>query len=132
MSRYDIKIKRVYSAAEDSDGYRVLVDRLWPRGIKKSALKISEWAREISPSNDIRKAFAHRPEAYPDFKRSYTEELDASKNAADFCGSCLQKLHDENVTLLYSAKDEAHNNAVVLKEWIGQIKKMKEVNKNGQ
>lgn len=107
----NISIKRVYLPAEDSDGYRVLVDRLWPRGIKKENAKIDLWAKALAPSAELRKWFNHIPERFEEFSKKYVEELKANPEVAPILDAIRQ--HDK-VTLLYGAKDEQHNNAVVL------------------
>ena len=107
----NISIKRVYLPAEDSDGYRVLVDRLWPRGIKKENAKIDLWAKALAPSAELRKWFNHIPERFEEFAKKYVEELKANPEVAPILDELRQ--HDK-VTLLYGAKDEQHNNAVVL------------------
>ena len=107
----DISIKRVYLPAEDSDGCRVLVDRLWPRGIKKEDAKVDLWAKTLAPSVELRKWFNHIPERFEEFSKKYVEELKANPEAALVLDELRR--HDK-VTLLYGAKDEQHNNAVVL------------------
>ncbi len=107
----NISIKRVYLPAEDSDGYRVLVDRLWPRGIKKEDARIDLWAKALAPSAELRKWFNHIPERFEAFSEKYKEELKANPEVALVLDELRQ--HDK-VTLLYGAKDEQHNNAVVL------------------
>ena len=107
----NISIKRVYLPAEDSDGYRVLVDRLWPRGIKKENAKIDLWAKALAPSAELRKWFNHIPERFEEFSKKYVEELKGNPEVAPILDELRQ--HDK-VTLLYGAKDEQHNNAVVL------------------
>lgn len=108
-----IKIKRIYDPTDPSDGRRILIDRLWPRGISRDSAKIDEWAKEMAPSTELRKWFHHDPAQWPEFKRKYVKELQAKEEL-------LRKLRtDANnrvVTLLYSAKDEEHNQAVVLRE----------------
>ena len=108
-----IKIKRIYEVSEEKDGFRILVDRLWPRGISKQNACVDLWLKEIAPSTKLRKWFSHDPKKWIDFKSKYTKELENN--------SLLQKikqLEKENkiLTLLYSAKDREHNNAVVLYE----------------
>lgn len=107
----DISIKRIYLPAEDSDGCRVLVDRLWPRGIKKEDAKVDLWAKTLAPSVELRKWFNHIPERFEEFSKKYVEELKANPEAALVLDELRR--HDK-VTLLYGAKDEQHNNAVVL------------------
>lgn len=108
-----IQIKRVYEPADHTDGYRVLVDRLWPRGLTKESAAVDEWLRNIAPSAELRRWFGHEPERWTDFKRRYLDELHNEPAAA-----ALERLREvaarQRVTLLYGAKDEAHNNAVVL------------------
>ncbi|EGN55616.1 hypothetical protein PRBRB14_00450 [Hallella multisaccharivorax DSM 17128] len=106
-----IRIKRVYLPAEVDDGYRVLVDRLWPRGIKKETARIDLWAKTLAPSSELRKWFDHIPERFEEFSKRYVAELKANPEATAILDSL--RAHDQ-VTLLYGAKDEQHNNAVVL------------------
>lgn len=112
-----IQIKRVYLPAEESDGYRVLVDRLWPRGIKKEDAHVDLWAKQLSPSTELRKWFGHIPERFQEFSDRYIGELNDNPEAAQIMESL--KNHDV-ISLLYSAKDEEHNNAVVLAKWLQQ------------
>ena len=113
----DIQIKRTYEAPEATDGYRVLVDRLWPRGIKKENLYMDLWAKTIAPSTECRKAFNHDPARFDSFVKQYTDELDNNPDAATFIEN-LKKTGASRVTLLYSDKDTRYNNAVVLKSWL--------------
>ena len=115
-----IVIKRIYEPAEASDGYRVLVDRLWPRGIKKEMAEVDLWAQDIAPSVPLRKWFNHEPEKFETFKKGYMQELKKNKSVADF----LEKIepHD-TVTLLYGAKDNAHNHALVLQDFLQKNQK---------
>ena len=113
-----IKTKRIYEVPDVNDGIRILVDRLWPRGIKKESSEVKAWEKEIAPSNELRKWFNHDSEKYPEFRRKYMEELDASEDAKKFLGFVNEHLGSLNMTLLYAAKDEEHNNAMVLKEWL--------------
>lgn len=109
----DIKIKRIYEKAEKADGYRVLVDRLWPRGIKKEDARLDEWDKDIAPSPALRKWFNHREDRFDTFSRHYREELDAKKEKQER----LQKLaRQKRLTLLYAAKDTRVNHAQVLQE----------------
>lgn len=117
-----IKIKRAYEAAEKKDGYRVLVDRLWPRGIKKEELSYDEWAKELAPSTELRKFFSHNKENWKDFISRFKKEL-RSKEAKDKIKEIALKAKKRNVTLIFSAKDEDCNNAVVLKEVIEKMMK---------
>lgn len=113
-----IQVKRIYEAADPEDGYRVLADRLWPRGIRKEAACLDDWVKELAPSDALRKRFAHQADRFADFREAYRKELDANPHAAEFAGFCLAKCRTGKVTLLYAAKDESDNNAVVLREWI--------------
>jgi hypothetical protein len=108
-----IKIKRAYAPAEETDGYRILVDRLWPRGISKEKAKIDLWMKSVAPSSDLRKWFGHVPERFPEFTKRYKAEL-AESGALDDLRKVLSEHPD--ATLLFAAHDEEHNNAVVLKE----------------
>ena len=113
-----IRTKRIYKVPDVNDGIRILVDRLWPRGIKKESAAINAWEKEIAPSNELRKWFNHDSEKYPEFRKKYMEELDASEDAERFLGFVNEHLRSTNITLLYAAKDEEHNNALVLKDWL--------------
>ena len=108
-----VKLKRVYEKAAKADGYRVLVDRLWPRGLSKPKAKIDFWAKEVAPSNSLRKWFGHKPEKWPEFKNKYRLELKSNQAAVKELKTIIKK--QKTVTLLYGAKDQQHNNAVVLK-----------------
>ena len=110
MSR--ISIKRIYEPPSPADGRRILVDRLWPRGVSKANARLDSWMKDIAPSTELRRWFDHRPERWPEFRRRYIYEL--KENPAL---STLRELAaDRPVTLLYAAKDEAHNEAAVLAE----------------
>lgn len=113
-----LKIKRVYEEPKKDDGYRILVDRLWARGETKVKADLDDWAKEIAPSTELRKSFGHEESNYDDFERKYMEELDKNDEAKTFLKLVKDKLKLGNVTLLYGAKNEVINNAVVLKEWI--------------
>lgn len=121
---HSIKIKRVYAELSRDDGYRILVDRLWPRGISKEKININKWAKEITPSNELRKTFNHNPDTMDEFKERYYYELESNEHSIEFVTLIKDKLKEENVTLLYAAKNEECNHAIVLKEWIeGKISK---------
>src|SRR3546814_7342660 len=106
----DVRLKRIYEPAAAEDGQRVLVDRIWPRGITKAEARIDLWLKDIAPSTALRKWFGHRPERWPEFQRRYSVEIDANP-AIDQ----LRDLARRGVlTLLYGARDEAHNQAIVL------------------
>ena len=109
------KIKRIYESPESDDGYRVLVDRLWPRGISKERAALDEWAKDIAPTNELRQWFGHDPEKFAEFVSRYTEELDANSVAVTLT---QQWQEHPVVTLLYSAKDIEHNQAAVLQQWL--------------
>ncbi|GAA4315105.1 DUF488 domain-containing protein [Compostibacter hankyongensis] len=112
-----VTIKRIYEPASTADGYRILVDRLWPRGLKKEAAHIDEWLKEVAPSADLRKWFNHEPEKWPQFVKKYRTELGGS----DAFETLLTRIKaHKRVTLLYGAKDERHNQAAALKEFIKQ------------
>ncbi len=109
-----IKLKRVYEKVESSDGYRILVDRIWPRGVSKNKAKIDLWLKDIAPSDELRKWFGHKDERWKEFKKKYKEELKGKKHLIEQIKE-LEKKH-KTITLIYSAKDEKRNNAVVLLE----------------
>ncbi|WP_111735746.1 DUF488 domain-containing protein [Roseovarius amoyensis] len=111
----DIRIKRAYRAARVSDGQRILVDRLWPRGMARHRLRIAAWEKDIAPSDDLRRWFNHDPGKWEEFRNAYIAELDQNPEAVDRLCDMARK---DPVTLVYGAKDEAHNNAVVLKEYL--------------
>lgn len=104
-------LKRIYEPAADEDGYRVLVDRLWPRGISKQRARLDEWAKELAPSTELRRWFGHVPERFEEFTRRYTAELRSNPGLDERVTDW--RTHPR-VTLLYGAKDERHNEAVVL------------------
>lgn len=110
-----IQIKRAYEAASKKDGYRVLVDRLWPRGLKKEDLKYDEWLKDVAPSTALRKEFSHDPARWKSFVSAYKKEL-KSPETQELIRKLSQHAAQSNLTLLYGARDEEHNNAVVLKE----------------
>ena len=111
-----IRIKRVYIAPEDSDGKRILVDKLWPRGLNKDEAHIDAWIKEVAPSDDLRKWFNHDPKKWPMFKEKYFFELLNNPEAV----IKLIKAMDDESTLLFAAKEEEFNNAVALKEYLEQ------------
>lgn len=110
-----IQIKRVYSEPDKSDGVRLLVDRLWPRGIKKSDLLLDEWIKDLAPDPETRRKFGHHPENWKEFKSKYLKELRAP-HAQEKIENIVKLARKMNLTLLYSARDEEFNNARVLKE----------------
>ncbi len=107
----DIKLKRVYLPAEPTDGFRILVDRLWPRGLKKEEVHVDLWSKDMGPTHELRHWFAHIPERFPEFAERYEAEVRANEDWAEF----QRVVHSHDVvTLLFAAKDEQNNNAVVL------------------
>ncbi len=119
---YNIKIKRVYAEQSEDDGYRILVDRLWPRGISKEKININLWAKEVAPSTELRKEFNHNPDTMDEFKIRYNFELDNNEHTAGFINLINDKLKEGNVTLLYASKNEEYNHAIVLKDWLERIR----------
>ncbi|TBU72499.1 DUF488 domain-containing protein [Phytopseudomonas daroniae] len=107
--------KRVYESWEEGDGYRVLVDRLWPRGCRKDALRHDEWLRDVAPSAQLRRNFGHRAEAYEAFRDAYRHELAAHP---EYWQGLLARAAAGNLTLLYAARDTEHNNARVLQDFL--------------
>jgi uncharacterized protein YeaO (DUF488 family) len=112
---HEIRIRRVYDPPERGDGARVLVDRLWPRGLSKDKAGLAAWLKDIAPSAELRAWFGHDPERFAEFSRRYRAELAGNEAAVDELRSLIAK---GPVTLLYGAHDEAHNNAVVLADWL--------------
>lgn len=111
----NIQIKRAYESPAPEDGKRILIDRLWPRGLTKEKARIDLWLKDIAPSTELREWFNHDPEKWPEFRRRYLKELSANKIAVN---QLRKELTDKPATLVYSAKDEAHNDAVVLKGFL--------------
>ncbi len=112
----DIFLKRIYDPYDENDGYRILIDRLWPRGIRKDAAKLTSWEKEIAPSSELRKWFCHKPELFPEFRLRYLEELHSDKQKSQKLDEIYQLAKEQQVTLLYGAKDPIYNHARVLKE----------------
>ena len=108
-----LKIKRIYEAPEPDDGCRILVDRLWPRGISKEKAALDLWLKEIAPSDELRHWFGHVPQRWSEFAQKYRLEL---QDKAELLQLLREKLSQEPLTLLYAAKDEQHNQAAVLAE----------------
>ena len=115
---YTLEIKRIYQPIDQNDGFRILVDRLWPRGIKKAEAEINLWAKEITSSPQLRKWFNHEADKFEQFKQSYLIELNNNPYGFEFVSLCKQQLLQQNVTLLYAAKDPQYNHALVLKQWL--------------
>jgi len=110
-----IQCKRAYSPADPSDGYRVLVDRLWPRNCRKDQLPLDEWLRDVAPSNELRRAFKQAEFGFETFRARYQQELSARP---EHWWKLLDRARTGTLTLIYSAKDEQHNNAQVLAQWL--------------
>lgn len=111
--RNDIRLKRAYEAPAADDGVRILVDRLWPRGVRKADAALDRWAKDLAPSTELRKWFGHDPARWEEFRRRYAHELEGN---AEALGQLRALARKGRVTLVYSAHDEAHNDAVVLKD----------------
>lgn len=109
--------KRIYEK-DLPEGYRVLIDRLWPRGMSKVRANLDLWAKEIAPSTELRKWFGHDPEKYADFKKKYLTEIENNPYKDEFLMKLKTALKGQDVLILYSAKDEKHNDAVVLMEYL--------------
>jgi uncharacterized protein YeaO (DUF488 family) len=109
----DVRLKRAYEPARASDGYRVLVDRLWPRGVSREEARLDEWARELAPSAELRRWFGHDPARFDDFRRRYVKELAPNETKLS---ELRQRARDGTLTLVYGARDTEHNDAVVLAE----------------
>jgi uncharacterized protein YeaO (DUF488 family) len=110
-----IKLKRVYEPASAEDGTRFLVERLWPRGVKKDALRLDAWLKDVAPSTKLRQWFGHDPAKWSEFQRRYRAELDTNAGALE---PVLKAGRRGRVTLVYSSHDQEHNNAVVLKSYV--------------
>ena len=113
-----LRLKRAYEPASRSDGQRILVERLWPRGVSKAKAALDLWLKDIAPSPQLRKWFGHDPAKWKQFEQRYWKEL---KDRADAVGLLRRKAKAGRVTLVYSAKDEQHNAAVALKEFIERL-----------
>jgi len=109
----DVRLKRAYEPPSDEDGYRVLVDRLWPRGVSKKEAELDEWEKELAPSSKLRGWFGHEPGRFPEFRRRYIEELRANRARLR---ELRRRARIGTLTLVYSAHDSEHNDAVVLAE----------------
>ena len=121
MAKASIRMKRVYDAPAATDGMRILVDRLWPRGIAKDKARVDLWLKEIAPSHALRKRFHGKPADWDAFRAAYADEL-ASEAAEEAVKELRGHLRKGPVTLLYAARDEEHNNAVALKQWLEKRK----------
>jgi uncharacterized protein YeaO (DUF488 family) len=114
-----IQIKRVYDPPSKSDGERILIDRLWPRGLSKEKVDISVWLKDVAPSNELRKWFHHEESNWEEFRRRYWKELDQNPGPVE---QIRERANKGTITLLYSARDEQHNQAVALQEYLEQHK----------
>ena len=110
-----LRLKRAYESADASDGQRILVDRLWPRGLSKRRLAVDEWMKELSPSSELRRWFHHDPKKWVEFQRRYKREL---RRHANLVEQLARRASRRRVTLVFGARDEAHNDAVVLADVI--------------
>jgi uncharacterized protein YeaO (DUF488 family) len=113
VAAFDIRLKRAYEPAAEGDGTRVLIDRLWPRGVKKAEAAIDRWFRDLGPSTELRKWFGHDRARFAEFRRRYTAEL---KRQGELLDELLRIASHGRLTLVYSARDQEHNDAVVLKK----------------
>jgi uncharacterized protein YeaO (DUF488 family) len=109
----DVRAKRIYDPPDDSDGYRILIDHIWPRGVSRERAALDEWASELAPSGALRKWFDHRPARFPEFRARYRNELIAQ---ADRIDELRRRATSGRLTVVYAARDREHNNAVVLIE----------------
>lgn len=116
-----INIKRVYEQPSDDDGKRVLVDRLWPRGLSKERAEIDQWAKEVAPSDKLRKWFKHDPKKWEAFRKRYRAELEGNLRAKKILKSIADDSKIGRVTLLYGARSKNYNNAIVLKDLIVEL-----------
>lgn len=113
----DVRAKRAYDEPDAGDGYRILIDHIWPRGISKERAKLDEWARDLAPSGELRKWFDHVPERFGEFRARYRRELEGQAERVD---ELRKRARKGPLTILYAARDTEHNNAVVLAELIRQ------------
>lgn len=110
----EIRLRRAYDPPDPADGYRVLVDRVWPRGVSKAELAIDAWRKDLAPSTDLRRWFGHEPARWQEFEARYLRELEAGADLGDLLEHCRAG----TVTLVFGARDQRQNNAVVLKEYL--------------
>lgn len=114
----DIRLKRAYDTAARSDGPRVLVDRIWPRGVAKEDARIDHWLKGLAPSTELRKWFGHDPDKWPEFQNRYLEELKQAEADEDLQAFMALLEDHKRITLVFAAKDTEHNNAVALREFL--------------
>ena len=115
-----IALKRIYSEPRKRDEYRILVDRVWPRGVTKKEAHIAEWRKDLAPSTSLRRWFGHKLDRWPEFRKRYRTEL-ARPGTVDELKKLASMSRKRKLTLVYSAADEEHNQAVVLKEWLEEL-----------
>jgi uncharacterized protein YeaO (DUF488 family) len=115
----DVRLKRAYEPPARPDGYRVLIDRLWPRGVSKQEAQLDEWARQLAPSSELRRWFGHDPAKFGEFRRRYRKELAAQE---DKLRELRRRAREGTLTLVYGARDSEHNDAVVLAELLRRDK----------
>lgn len=113
-----INMKRIYDPVSETDGFRVLVDRLWPRGITREKAQVDIWAKEVTPTSALRKEYHQHPDRFDAFRSQYNEELGKNEETAPFIALIKQKLEEGNVTFLTAAKNVEANHALILKEWV--------------
>lgn len=116
-----VRIKRIYEPASKSDGFRVLVDRIWPRGVSRAHAQLDLWQKDVAPSTQLRRWFGHKPERWQEFRRRYRAELKANPALADLRNLSRQR----SITLLYAAHDQKHNHALILQAAIRPSKRQK-------
>ena len=121
MANFLINIKRVYDPPNKDDGFRILIDRLWPRGMSKQKAKLDLWIKEVAPTNELRQWFSHEPDKWKEFKEKYRRELSEKQNLLNQ----IRKLEKDKgtITLIYSARDTEHSNAAVLRETLERKKR---------
>jgi uncharacterized protein YeaO (DUF488 family) len=126
----DFFLKRVYEPYDEADGFRILVDRLWPRGISKEAARLTAWQKEVAPSPELRKWFCHKPELFEEFRTKYIAELRTDEKKLRIMDELINFASQGNVTLLYGAKDSVYNHAIVLEEELKRLMSHKETKEN--
>src|SRR5215210_681821 len=121
-----LRVKRIYEDSEEVDGERILVDRIWPRGISKDKARLSDWRKDLAPSNDLREWFGHDPERWEEFKERYRAELEEAGKMGDI-RDIAERAEVENVTLLFGAKDIRHNDARALEAFIREVQHQSQI-----
>ncbi|WP_070121017.1 DUF488 domain-containing protein [Bacillus marinisedimentorum] len=115
-----IQIKRIYEQPDPKDGIRILVDRVWPRGVSKEKAALDRWMKDISPSPELRKWFNHDPGRFERFKEEYEKELANDEEKMELAETVKEQALYQQITLIFSAKDECHNHAIVLRDWLNR------------